>query len=105
MATTSARRASSPTSSACRCGRPPATAMTHAHGAHVGSARKPADELGGRVGAPAGDREATESGKAVVKPALRRPGLSAIAGALGNFPGVPVTRELQEGDELGAGFV
>ncbi len=82
-----------------------AIALTHAHGDHVGSARKLANELGVPVWVGAGDREATESGKAVTRPAFRKPGLSTIAGALANFPCVPVARELQEGDEIGDGFV
>src|SRR5204863_5476982 len=57
-----------------------AIALTHAHGDHVGSARKLANELGVPVWVGAGDREATESGKAVTRPAFRKPGLSTIAG-------------------------
>jgi glyoxylase-like metal-dependent hydrolase (beta-lactamase superfamily II) len=81
-----------------------AIALTHAHGDHVGSARKLADEFGLPVWAGANDREAVESGKAVKRAPFDRPGLSLVAGILGDFKGVPVTRTLAEGDELGAGF-
>jgi hydroxyacylglutathione hydrolase len=81
-----------------------AIALTHAHGDHVGSARKLADEFGLPVWAGANDREATESGKAVKKAPFDRPGLSLVAGILGDFKGVAVARTLAEGDELAAGF-
>ncbi len=81
-----------------------AIALTHAHVDHAGSARKLSDELGLPVWVGAADREATESGKAVKSPTTDRPGLSTIAGALGDFPGVAVARSLHEGDELGEGF-
>jgi hydroxyacylglutathione hydrolase len=75
-------------------------ALTHAHGDHGGSARK----LGLPVWVGARDREATETGKAVAKSPYNKPGLSVLAGLMGNFPGVPVARELREGDSLAAGF-
>jgi hydroxyacylglutathione hydrolase len=81
-----------------------AIALTHAHGDHVGSARKLADEFGLPVWVGANDREATERGKAVKKAPFDRPGLSLVAGILGDFKGVAVARTLAEGDELGAGF-
>jgi glyoxylase-like metal-dependent hydrolase (beta-lactamase superfamily II) len=81
-----------------------AIALTHAHGDHVGSARKLHDELGLPVWVGAADREATESGKAVKKDPFNAPGLSTIAGLMGDFPAVPVERVLSEGDELTAGF-
>ena len=81
-----------------------AIALTHAHGDHVGSARKLADEFGLPVWVGANDRAATESGKAVKKAPFDRPGLSLVAGILGDFKGVAVARTLAEGDELAAGF-
>lgn len=81
-----------------------AIALTHAHGDHVGSARRLADELGLPVWVGAADRQATESGKVAKKPSLDRPGIGFVAGILGDFKGVPVARTLAEGDELGAGF-
>jgi glyoxylase-like metal-dependent hydrolase (beta-lactamase superfamily II) len=81
-----------------------AIALTHAHGDHAGSACKLAEEFGLPVWVGAADREATETGKVVVKPAIDKPGLSAVAGVLGNFKKVPVARTLAEGDELTAGF-
>jgi glyoxylase-like metal-dependent hydrolase (beta-lactamase superfamily II) len=52
----------------------------------------------------AADREATETGKAVKKPPFDKPGISLVAGVLGDFKKVPVARTLAEGDELTAGF-
>jgi glyoxylase-like metal-dependent hydrolase (beta-lactamase superfamily II) len=81
-----------------------AIALTHAHGDHGGSARKLANELDLPVWVGAGDREATETGKAVKQAAFDRPGIRTVAGLMGDFPGVPVARDLHEGDELAAGF-
>jgi glyoxylase-like metal-dependent hydrolase (beta-lactamase superfamily II) len=81
-----------------------AIALTHAHGDHVGSARKLADEFGLPVWAGTNDRDAVESGKAVKRAPFDRPGLSVVAGILGDFKGVPVARTLGEGDDLGGGF-
>src|SRR4051794_26843561 len=81
-----------------------AIALTHAHGDHGGSARKLSEALGVPVWVGAADREAVETGKVVTKPPFDKPGLSVIAGALGNMPAVPVARDLHEGDELSAGF-
>ena len=81
-----------------------AIALTHAHGDHGGSARKLSDELGLPVWVGARDRQATESGIAEKKSPFDKPGISIVAGMMGDFPSVPVTRELHEGDELSAGF-
>src|SRR3954452_19525213 len=81
-----------------------AIALTHAHGDHGGSARKLADALSVPVWVGTADREAAETGKGVTKPPFDKPGLSVIAGAMGNFPAVPIARDLREGDELTAGF-
>jgi glyoxylase-like metal-dependent hydrolase (beta-lactamase superfamily II) len=81
-----------------------AIALTHAHGDHGGSARKLARELDLPVWIGAADRGAAETGKVVTKPPYDKPGLSLIAGAMGNFPSVSVARDLREGDELAAGF-
>jgi hydroxyacylglutathione hydrolase len=79
-------------------------ALTHAHGDHVGSARKLKDEFGLQLWVGTKDRDATEAGKAVKKDPFNAPGLSVIAGALGDFKAVPVDRVLNERDELAAGF-
>jgi glyoxylase-like metal-dependent hydrolase (beta-lactamase superfamily II) len=80
-------------------------ALTHAHGDHVGSAKKLRDEFSLPVWVGAADKQATEAGKAVKKDPFNTRGLSTIAGLLGDFAAVPVERTLAEGDELGAGFV
>jgi hydroxyacylglutathione hydrolase len=82
-----------------------AHALTHAHPDHQGSARRLARDLGLPVWAGASDREAAESGKIVTNPALQKPGLSLLTGALARMPSVAIARELNEGDELAAGFV
>jgi glyoxylase-like metal-dependent hydrolase (beta-lactamase superfamily II) len=81
-----------------------AIALTHAHGDHGGSARKLSSELGLPVWVGAADREAAESGKVEAKPPYDKPGLRVIAGVMGDFPSVEVSRDLREGDELTAGF-
>jgi glyoxylase-like metal-dependent hydrolase (beta-lactamase superfamily II) len=81
-----------------------AIALTHAHGDHGGSARKLSNELGLPVWVGAADREAAETGKVVAKSPYNKPGLSLIAGAMGNMPSVSIARDLGEGDELTAGF-
>jgi hydroxyacylglutathione hydrolase len=81
-----------------------AIALTHAHGDHGGSARKLAKELGVPVWIGAADRESAETGKVVAKSPYDKPGLSLIAGAMGNMPSVSIARDLREGDELAAGF-
>jgi hydroxyacylglutathione hydrolase len=82
-----------------------AIALTHAHPDHAGSAHKLADELGLPVWVGAADRETAETGRLVTNPALRKPGLNVITGALARIPSVPIARELREGDALAAGFV
>jgi hydroxyacylglutathione hydrolase len=84
--------------------RPAAIALTHAHPDHQGSARKLAGEFGVPVWVGADDREAAESGRTVTNPALRKPGLNLLTGALARMPRVAIARELNEGDELAAGF-
>src|SRR3954470_3333787 len=81
-----------------------AIALTHAHGDHGGSARKLAREWGVPVWIAAADREAAETGKVVAKSPYDKPGLSLIAGAMGNMPSVSIARDLPEEDELTAGF-
>jgi glyoxylase-like metal-dependent hydrolase (beta-lactamase superfamily II) len=81
-----------------------AIALTHAHGDHAGSARRLAAELDVPVWVGTADREAAEIGKAVKKAPYDRPGISFVAGLMGDFPGVPVARELREGDDLAVGF-
>jgi len=81
-----------------------AIALTHAHGDHVGSAKKLRDEFGLPVWVGTNDREATEQGKAVKKDPFNTRGISVIAGVLGDFAAVPVARVLNEGDQLTAGF-
>jgi hydroxyacylglutathione hydrolase len=82
-----------------------AIALTHAHGDHGGSARKLAKELDVPVWVGAADRSAAESGKVEAKSPYDKPGLSIIAGLMGNFPSVSIARDLAEGDDLTAGFV
>jgi hydroxyacylglutathione hydrolase len=79
-------------------------ALTHAHGDHVGAARKLKDGFDLPVWVGAKDRDAAEAGKAVKKDPFNAPGLSIVAGVLGDFKAVPVSRVLNEGDELAAGF-
>jgi glyoxylase-like metal-dependent hydrolase (beta-lactamase superfamily II) len=81
-----------------------AIALTHAHGDHGGSARKLSAELDLPVWVGAADRAAAESGKVEAKPPYDKPGLSVIAGLMGDMPSVEVSRDLKEGDELTAGF-
>lgn len=81
-----------------------AIALTHAHGDHAGAMKRLAARLGVPVWCGAADREAVETGKPVLSPGLKRPGLGALAAAAGRFDGVPVARVLSEGDELAAGF-
>jgi glyoxylase-like metal-dependent hydrolase (beta-lactamase superfamily II) len=81
-----------------------AIALTHAHGDHGGSARRLATELGLPVWVGAADRAAAETGKVEAKSPYDKPGLSVIAGLMGDFPAVSVARDLNEGDDLAAGF-
>jgi glyoxylase-like metal-dependent hydrolase (beta-lactamase superfamily II) len=78
-----------------------AIVLTHAHGDHGGSARRLSEELDLPVWVGARDREATESGVAVKRPQFDKPGVATVAGVMGDFPGVPVARDLHEGDAIG----
>jgi glyoxylase-like metal-dependent hydrolase (beta-lactamase superfamily II) len=73
---------------------------THAHGDQVGGTHTIVEEFKVPVWAGAADVAACESGKVeaggLLGPMIRR---------LGNFPGFPVARALQEGDAVGPGFV
>ncbi len=74
-----------------------AVALTHAHVDHAGGAKRVTEALGVPYWAGAADAEAASTGTAVVaKPWMEH-------GNVANFDGVPVTRELREGDEV-AGF-
>ena len=81
-----------------------AIALTHAHGDHVGSAKKLKDEFGLPVWVGTNDKAATEQGKAVKKDPFNTRGISTVAGLLGDFAAVKVDRTLNEGDEIAAGF-
>ena len=81
-----------------------AIALTHAHVDNAGAMKAVAERLGAPVWCGARDREATETGRAVLAPAFRRPRLSALVGAGAGFGGTPVARTLAEGDALTAGF-
>ena len=81
-----------------------AIALTHAHGDHAGAMRRLADRFGVPVWCGARDREAAETGRLVLAPALRRPALTAIANASAGFDGATVARTLADGDSLAAGF-
>ena len=81
-----------------------AIALTHAHGDHAGGMKRLAAQLGVPVWCGAADREAAETGKPVLSPGLKRPGLSVIANGAGGFDGAPIARVLAEGDALSAGF-
>jgi len=81
-----------------------AIALTHAHGDHVGSAKKLKDEFGLPVWVGTNDKAATEEGKAVKKDPFNTRGISTVAGLLGDFAAVKVDRTLNEGDEIAAGF-
>lgn len=77
-----------------------AHALTHAHIDHVGGSKKVVDALDVPVWAPAGDAAAVEAGKPDAADNLLEP----VASRSGWRP-VPVARRLQEGDEVGPGFV
>jgi glyoxylase-like metal-dependent hydrolase (beta-lactamase superfamily II) len=81
-----------------------AIALTHAHGDHAGAMQRLAERLGVPVWCGARDREAAETGRLVLSPALRRPRLTSLANAAAGFAGAPVARTLTEGDPLAAGF-
>jgi hydroxyacylglutathione hydrolase len=75
--------------------------LTHAHGDHVGGSKAVVDALGVPFWAPAGDAAAIEAGRQVPADNAFKP----LFGALGKFKPVPIARRLQEGDEVGPGFV
>lgn len=78
-----------------------AHAITHAHPDHVGGSQRVIEALGVPFWCPAGDAAAAEAGKLVVAESWAKP----ILGLGAKFDALPVTRRLQEGDELSAGFV
>ncbi len=80
-----------------------AIAITHGHVDHVGSARQLVGALDVPVWAGANDAADVESGKPKAPP--HNPVPFGLADAVGAFPGVPVARQLVEGDEVGPGFV
>jgi hydroxyacylglutathione hydrolase len=81
-----------------------AIALTHAHGDHAGAMKRLAARFGVPVWCGTADREATETGRLVLSPALDRPGLSTVVNAAAGFDGTPVARTLADGDSLTAGF-
>ncbi len=77
-----------------------AHALTHGHQDHAGGSRAVADALAVPVWVGALDAADVESGKPVVADTVARPVLRRVA----TYAGVPVTRQLREGDDLGHGF-
>jgi hydroxyacylglutathione hydrolase len=82
-----------------------AIALTHAHGDHAGAVKRLAAQLGVPVSCGAADREATETGRLVLAPTVKRLRLGGLANAAAGFDGAPVARTLAEGDVLSAGFM
>jgi hydroxyacylglutathione hydrolase len=78
-----------------------AHAITHAHGDHVGGSKRVVDALGVPFWCPAGDAADVEKGRQTIAESWAKPMMSAGA----TFDPVPVARRLQEGDDVGAGFV
>ena len=78
-----------------------AHAITHAHGDHVGGSKKIVDALGVPFWCPAGDANDVEAGRQTIAESPVKPLMNAGA----KFDSVPIARRLQEGDEIGAGFV
>jgi glyoxylase-like metal-dependent hydrolase (beta-lactamase superfamily II) len=78
-----------------------AHAITHAHGDHVGGSKGVVDALGVPFWCPAGDVAAVESGRQVIAESP----IKALMKAGAKFDSVPIARVLQEGDDIGAGFV
>ncbi len=79
-------------------------ALTHAHGDHAGAMKRLATELGVPVWCGAADRDATETGRLVLTPGVKRLHLGTVVNAAASFDGAPVARTLSEGDSLGSGF-
>jgi hydroxyacylglutathione hydrolase len=77
-----------------------ANALTHGHQDHAGGSRAVADALAVPVWVGALDAADVESGKPVVADTVARPVLRRVA----TYAGVPVARQLREGDDLGHGF-
>jgi hydroxyacylglutathione hydrolase len=77
-----------------------AHALTHGHQDHAGGSRAVADALAVPVWVGALDAADVESGKPVVADTVARPVLRRVA----TYAGVPVARQLREGDDLGHGF-
>lgn len=75
-----------------------AHAVTHAHADHAGGSRRVADALGVPVWAGAGDVPFLEAGRVAE-------GARLVMLLLGSFPAVVPARRLNEGDEIGSGFV
>lgn len=78
-----------------------AHAITHAHGDHVGGSRQVVDALDVPFWCPAGDANDVEAGRQTIAESPAKPLMNAGA----KFDSVPIARRLQEGDEIGAGFV
>jgi glyoxylase-like metal-dependent hydrolase (beta-lactamase superfamily II) len=78
---------------------------THAHLDHVGGSARVLAQTGVPFSIGARDREAAETGRYVPAPVLRRPGVSAVANAIGDFAPVTVAVGLREGDPVGPGFI
>ncbi len=82
-----------------------AIALTHTHGDHAGAMKRLAGQFGVPVWCGAADRAATESGRPVLSPTVKRLHLGALVTAAAGFDGVSVARTLAEGDALTVGFV
>ncbi len=82
-----------------------AIALTHAHGDHAGAMKRLAAQLGVPVWCGAADRDATETGRLVLSPPIKRWRLGGLVNAAAGFDGVSVARTLAEGDALATGFV
>lgn len=82
-----------------------AIALTHAHGDHAGAIKRLAEQLEVPVWCGAGDRAATETGRLVLSPTVKRLHLGGLVNAAAGFDGVAVARTLVEGDALTGGFV
>lgn len=78
-----------------------AHAITHAHGDHVGGSGAVVEALGVPLWAPADDAAAVEAGR----PETAAGWGGRLLRRLGTWAPVAVARRLQEGDEVGPGFV